>query len=282
MASPRTNLEAPSMAPKKLLSSSSSRRRVRAWSSSIRPDERSASMAICLPGMASRVKRAETSAMRPALGDDDEIDDHQDAEDDDADDEVAAHDEAAEGLDDLARGVRPLVAVGQDEPRRGEVEGEPHQGGQQQHDRKGSELQRPFDEQRRHQDDHREGDRKGEADVEQPRRHGQDEHDQNADDTERHEDVAAAPHRQQALAELRAGDGLRRRRRGSGGSGGRGGRGGASCGGRRRGRLRERSRPCAFFVLGCRVFAATWPGLRRPGVRPRRAWARRTPSRCTA
>ena len=64
-ASPRTNLAAPSMEPKKVLSSSSSRRRRRASSSSMRPDDRSASMAICLPGMASRVKRADTSAMRP-------------------------------------------------------------------------------------------------------------------------------------------------------------------------------------------------------------------------
>jgi hypothetical protein len=65
MASPRTNFEAPSMAPKKVLSSSSSRRRVRAVVSSIRPALRSASIAICLPGMASRVKRAATSAIRP-------------------------------------------------------------------------------------------------------------------------------------------------------------------------------------------------------------------------
>src|SRR3546814_958265 len=40
-----------------------------------------------------------------ALGDDHEVHDHQDAEDDDADDEVAAHHEAAEGLDHLAGGV---------------------------------------------------------------------------------------------------------------------------------------------------------------------------------
>ncbi len=33
-------------------------------SSPIRPAERSASIAICLPGMASRLKRADTSAMR--------------------------------------------------------------------------------------------------------------------------------------------------------------------------------------------------------------------------
>src|SRR5581483_1607121 len=66
IASPRTNLEAPSMAPKKALSSSSSRRRRVASLSSMRPALRSASMAICLPGMASSVKRAPTSAMRVA------------------------------------------------------------------------------------------------------------------------------------------------------------------------------------------------------------------------
>ena len=64
MASPRTNLEAPSMAPKNWDSCSSSLRRRLASLSSIRPDDRSASMAICLPGMESRVKRAATSAMR--------------------------------------------------------------------------------------------------------------------------------------------------------------------------------------------------------------------------
>jgi hypothetical protein len=40
-------------------------RRSLATFSSIRPAERSASIAICLPGMASRWKRAATSAMRP-------------------------------------------------------------------------------------------------------------------------------------------------------------------------------------------------------------------------
>jgi hypothetical protein len=64
MASPRTNLAAPSMAPYKLLSSSSWRRRA---FSSTRPADRSASIAICLPGMASSENRAETSAMRPEL-----------------------------------------------------------------------------------------------------------------------------------------------------------------------------------------------------------------------
>ena len=65
MASPRTNLAAPSIEPKKALSSSSSLRRALAEASSMRPAERSASIAICLPGMASSEKRAATSAMRP-------------------------------------------------------------------------------------------------------------------------------------------------------------------------------------------------------------------------
>ena len=64
IASPRTNLLAPSMAPKKALSSSRALRRSRACCSLISPEERSASIAICLPGMASKVKRAATSAMR--------------------------------------------------------------------------------------------------------------------------------------------------------------------------------------------------------------------------
>ena len=52
------------MEPKNSASSPTSARRRLASCSLIRPAPRSASMAICLPGMASRVKRAETSAMR--------------------------------------------------------------------------------------------------------------------------------------------------------------------------------------------------------------------------
>mmetsp|Transcript_70455 Transcript_70455/g.166055 ORF Transcript_70455/g.166055 Transcript_70455/m.166055 type:complete len:244 (+) Transcript_70455:1896-2627(+) len=65
-ASPRTNLLAPSIEPKKSASSDSSARRRLASASLIRPAFRSASTAICLPGIASRVKRAPTSAMRSA------------------------------------------------------------------------------------------------------------------------------------------------------------------------------------------------------------------------
>ena len=52
------------------------------------------------------------------LGDDHEIHDHQDGEDDNADDEVAAHNEAAECLDDVAGGGRSLVTMRQDQARR--------------------------------------------------------------------------------------------------------------------------------------------------------------------
>ena len=54
------------MAPKKDDSSSSSRLLSCAVLSSITPALRSASIDICLPGMASSVKRAPTSAMRVA------------------------------------------------------------------------------------------------------------------------------------------------------------------------------------------------------------------------
>ena len=54
------------MEPKNEDSSSSSRRRRCASLSLISPALRSASIAICLPGMASSVKRAPTSAIRVA------------------------------------------------------------------------------------------------------------------------------------------------------------------------------------------------------------------------
>lgn len=64
IASPLTNFMAPSMAPNNWLSLPSSVRRVRASSTVIRFARRSLSMDICLPGMASRVNHAPTSATR--------------------------------------------------------------------------------------------------------------------------------------------------------------------------------------------------------------------------
>ena len=56
------------------------------------------------------------------FGDDDEIDDGQDGENDDADDEIAAHHQAGEGLNDMARRIRAFIAVGQHQPCRAEIE----------------------------------------------------------------------------------------------------------------------------------------------------------------
>ena len=57
-----------------------------------------------------------------SLGDDDEVHEHQYAEDDDADDEIAAHDEIAECLDDLSRGSRTFVTMGEDEAGGSKIE----------------------------------------------------------------------------------------------------------------------------------------------------------------
>ena len=64
IASPLTNFEAPSIAPKKSDSRCTFSRRRFASASEIAPWLRSASIAICFPGIASSVNRAETSATR--------------------------------------------------------------------------------------------------------------------------------------------------------------------------------------------------------------------------
>ena len=64
MASPLTNFIAPSIDPKNCDSRESMARRRRASLWSMWPARSSASIDICLPGMASRVKRAPTSATR--------------------------------------------------------------------------------------------------------------------------------------------------------------------------------------------------------------------------
>ena len=78
----------------------------------------SASIAICLPGIASSVKRAETSATRcePVAMTMNWIV-IEDREDDQSDDDVSAHDERAEGRDDRADPAR-RVTLREDQPRR--------------------------------------------------------------------------------------------------------------------------------------------------------------------
>ena len=156
MASPRTNFEAPSIEPKKALSSSSSRRRRVASFSSISAGVEIGVDRHLLAGDGIEGEAgADLGDARGALGDDHEVDGDQDHEDDGADDEVAAHDEAGEAGDDMAGGGVALGAVGQDEPRRGDVERQPQQRRDQQHGREGREIERPLDPQRHHQDQHR-------------------------------------------------------------------------------------------------------------------------------
>ncbi len=126
-----------------------------------------------------------------ALGDDDEVHHHQDREHDDADDEVAAHYEVAERLDDVTGGVGAFMTARQDQARRGEVERQPQHGGDQEHGREGGKFERRLDEQRRHQDQHREDDRNGEREIQQQRRQRQDQHDQDGQHADREPDVAA-------------------------------------------------------------------------------------------
>jgi hypothetical protein len=86
----------------------SARRRLASFSS-IRPAFRSASIAICLPGIASSVKRAPTSAIRSApLVTTMKLITTRIAKHDQADREVAADQEVAEGLDHLAGRAGPV------------------------------------------------------------------------------------------------------------------------------------------------------------------------------
>jgi hypothetical protein len=69
-----------------------------------------------------REARADFGDALGALGDDDEVDDHQDREDDQADGEVAADQEVAEGFDHLAGGAGAGVAVEQHDAGRRDVQ----------------------------------------------------------------------------------------------------------------------------------------------------------------
>src|SRR6185437_13067226 len=126
-----------------------------------------------------------------ALGDDDEIHDHENRENDNADDEIAAHHEIAERLDDVAGSIGTLVAARQDQPRGGKVERKPQHRRDQKDGRERREFQRRLDEQGRHQDQDRQRDRDRQKKVENDRGQRQDQHDQNGEDAERQRDIAA-------------------------------------------------------------------------------------------
>ena len=124
--------------------------------SSIRPADRSASIAICLPGMASRVKRAATSAMRPEpLVMTTKFTITRMAKTITPMTKLPPIMKLPKASMTWPAAVGALVAVAEDQARRGEVERQPQQRRDQQHRREGGEFQRLLDEQRRHQDQDR-------------------------------------------------------------------------------------------------------------------------------
>ena len=123
--------------------------------------------------------RADFGDAARALGDDDHVDDHQHREHDDADDIVAADQEGAERLDDMAGRRAAFMPVDQNDARRGDVEAEPEQGGEQQHGRESGEIERLLRIERHHQ--HREADHDV-HDEEHVEQKGRDRHDQQGDE----------------------------------------------------------------------------------------------------
>jgi len=103
-----------------------------------------------------------------ALGDDDELHDGEDQKHHRADDDVAGHDEPAERIDDAA-----CVGLQQDQPRRGDVESEPEQGGQQQERRKGREPQRLGDVEREQKQRDGQRDVRRQEQIHDPRGNGE-------------------------------------------------------------------------------------------------------------
>ena len=193
IASPRTNFEAPSIEPKKALSSSSSRRRCWATFSSISPGRQVGVDRHLLAGDGVEGEpRADLGDAGRALGDDEEIDGDQDEEDDHPDDEVAAHHQGGEPADDVAGGGDSLGAVRQDQPRRRDIERQPQDGRHQQDGGKRGKLQRLLIHRRDHQDQHGQRDRQRQPEVDHQRRHGQEEQAQDQRRCRREADVLAA------------------------------------------------------------------------------------------
>ena len=82
-------------------------------------------------------------------------------------------------------------AVREDQPGRRDVERQTQHGGDEEHSREGGEIERPLNPKSDHEDQHGEGDREGEPDVDQDRgqRHEEDGEDEN--DRKRESDILA-------------------------------------------------------------------------------------------
>ena len=143
MASPRTNLLAPSMAPKNSISFSRADRRVLGL---LVVDDAGGQIGVDRHLLAGQGVQGEAGGhlgdAARALGDDREVDHQQDEEDDRADDQAAADGELAEGLDDVAGRGGAAAAGQQDQTGGGHVEAQPEQGGDQQQRGEDREVER--------------------------------------------------------------------------------------------------------------------------------------------
>jgi hypothetical protein len=101
------------------------------------------------------------------LGDDHEVDDHQDREHHQSNSIVATDQEVSEGFNHLPGGAGPGMPFKQHDPRRGDVERQAQQRGNQQHGRKDREIQRLHHAHGDQHDDHRNGDVEGEKEIQQ-------------------------------------------------------------------------------------------------------------------
>ena len=191
-ASPRTNFEAPSMAPKKSAFFLQFFAAVLGFGFI---DQAGGQVGVDRHLLAGHGIQGEARGhfgdARRTFGDDHEVHQGQNREDDDADDEAVAHDEAAERLNDVAGGGGAFVAVGQDQAGRGEVEGEAKERRDQKHHGEGVELHSLADEHDGHQDQDRERDRHRQRDIEQPCRQRHDQHDHDHDEADGETKVAA-------------------------------------------------------------------------------------------
>ena len=106
-------------------------------------------------------------------------------EDDQANDEVAPHHELGEPGHHVAGCVFSLAAMRQDRARRRHVQREAQNCRDQQHGRKGRKIKRTLDPQRDHQDQGRQRDREGKAQVDQKSGNRQDQYRHYGDDTDR-------------------------------------------------------------------------------------------------
>ena len=105
-----------------------------------------------------------------ALGDDHEVDDHQDGEDDDANHVIATDNKVTKGLDNMSG-----ITGDEDQPSGRHIEGQSEQGDEEQQRRKHGELRRIFSVKDDQQDEQRRSDADRQEEIQQQRRHRQNE-----------------------------------------------------------------------------------------------------------